>query len=319
MMRKTKRILAVSYSQSGQANRLLESVIEPLRGIPGYEVVHECIEPEVPYPFPWPFLRFLDVFPESVYLDPPPLRRMAVDPTEHFDLIILAYQVWFLSPSLPITAFLKSAAGRRLLAGKPVITLIGCRNMWLMAQEKVKGLLSAVGARLLDNVVLVDAAPPLVTFVTTPRWLLTGNRGRPGGLLPPAGIADQDIAAARRFGVAIAAALHDDREVGEGPLLAGLGACRVDERMIASEHIGHRSFRLWGRLLRAVGPAGSARRKPVLLLYALFLVAMILTVVPITLLLRRLAYPLLRPSLLRLKTYYEQPSGADEHLRETAP
>ncbi len=316
---KQKRILVVSYSQTGQLSRLVDSVVGPLRDARDCEVVHERIAPRVPYPFPWPFLRFLDVFPESVYLDPPPMRPLTLAPDEDFDLIILAYQVWYLSPSLPITGFLTSAAGRRLLAGKPVITVIACRNMWLTAQEKVKQLLAQAGARLLDNVVLVDAGPALATFITTPRWLLTGNPGRPDGLLPRAGVSDRDIAAARRFGVAIAAALREDREQGAGPLLAGLAACTVDDRLIASERIGHRSFRVWGRLLRALGPPGSARRKPGLLLYALFLVVMILSVVPVTLLLRRLTYPLLRPSLLRLKTYYELPSGGgDERLRDAA-
>ena len=316
---KKKQILVVSYSQTGQLSRLVDSVIGPLLAAEGSEVVQERVAPLTPYPFPWPFLQFLDVFPESVHLDPPLMRPLAVDPDRDFDLVILAYQVWFLSPSLPITGFLTSAAGRRLLAGRPVITLIACRNMWLTAQEKVKRLLSEAGARLLDNVVLVDAAPALTTFVTTPRWLLTGNRGQPGGLLPRAGVSDLDIAAACRFGVAIAAALLDDREQDEGPLLAGLRACTVDDRLIASERIGHRSFQLWGRLLRTLGPPGSLLRKPVLVLYALFLVAMIVTVVPVTLLLRRLAYPLMRPSLLRLKAYYELPSGCgDERLRDTA-
>jgi len=316
---KKKRILVVSYSQTGQLSRLVDSVCGPLRAATGCEVVAERIAPQVPYPFPWPFLRFLDVFPESVYLDPPPMRPLSLAPDADFDLVILAYQVWFLSPSLPITGFLTSSAGRRLLAGKPVITLIACRNMWLTAQETVKRLLSQAGARLLDNVVLVDAAPALATFITTPRWLLTGNPGRPSGLLPRAGVSDRDIAAARRFGDAIAAALRDDRELGEGPLLAGLAACRVDDRLILSERIGHRSFRIWGRLMRALGPPGSRRRTPVLVLYALFLVTMIASVVPITLILRRLAAPLLRPSLLRLKAYYELPSGSgDERLPDTA-
>ena len=57
--------------------------------------------------------------------------RFSVRADEQFDLVILAYQVWYLAPSGPITAFLKSEAGRRLLHGRPVVTVIACRNMWL--------------------------------------------------------------------------------------------------------------------------------------------------------------------------------------------
>ena len=43
-----------------------------------------------------------------------------------------------------------------MLKDTPVITLIGCRNMWLMAQEKVKSLLKEADSQLIGNVVKVD-------------------------------------------------------------------------------------------------------------------------------------------------------------------
>ena len=111
---------------------------------------------------------------------------------DEFDLIILAYQVWFSAPSLSVTAFLKSSAAQQLLRGKPVITVIGCRNIWGQAQETVKQLLSEVGARLLDNVVLTDQVSALASFVTTPRWLLTGKKDE-FWKFPAAGISQSDI------------------------------------------------------------------------------------------------------------------------------
>jgi hypothetical protein len=103
-------------------------------------------------------------------MDPPELQPVAFDPDGRFDLVIIAYQVWFLSPSLPVTGFLKSEAAR-VLKGKPVVTLIVCRNMWLTAQEKMKTLIASKGGHLIDNVALVDRGAPWTTFVTTPRWL----------------------------------------------------------------------------------------------------------------------------------------------------
>jgi hypothetical protein len=305
-----KKVLAVYFSQTDQLTRVIQSICAPLEQDGSIEVTYERLQPQHPYPFPWPFLTFLDQFPETVYLDPPPLQALAVDPAEEYDLIIIAYQVWYLSPSQPITAFLQSPEGKRLLNGKPVVTVIACRNMWLMAQEKMKQLLAAAGARLLDNVVLVDPGPSLATFITTPRWLLTGKKGSSKGLLPPAGLNDQQITAARRFGDALGDALHHDRERGTAPLLEGLGAVNVDVRLIPSEKVGQRSFMIWGKLLRALGKSGAPLRQPVLALYALFLATIIITVVPITMLLRSLLRPLTGKRLARQKAYFEQPSGS---------
>ncbi len=48
--------------------------------------------------------------------------------------------------------------------------------MWIMAQEKVKVLLKELEATLIDNVVLIDKGSSLETFITTPRWMLTGKK-----------------------------------------------------------------------------------------------------------------------------------------------
>jgi hypothetical protein len=307
-----KKVLAVYYSQTGQLTRAIKSICAPLESTPGIEVVYECLQPVEAYPFPWSFFQFLDVFPESVYLDPPALQPLSDAANEEYDLILIAYQVWFLSPALPITAFMQSAQGKRLLQGKPVITVIACRNMWLMAQEKMKQLIAAAQGRLLDNIALVDSGSSLLTFITTPRWLLSGNKGRSDGWLPVAGVSEQEIAASARFGRALAQALEQGLERGDAPLLQGLRAVTIDSRLLPSEKIGTRSFMLWGKLLRWVGKSGSPARKPVLFVYVVFLVSLIITVVPVTMLLRTLFRPLMRKSLARQQEYFEQPSGSAE-------
>lgn len=304
-----KRILVLYYSQTGQLARATQSFMAPLAQRPDVEIVWQNLEPEQPYPFPWGFFSFLDVFPESVYLDPPRLRPLSFGPDSRFDLVVLAYQVWFLSPSPPIVGFLKSPASR-VLKDTPVITLIACRNMWLTAQEKVKTLLGAAGARLIDNVVLVDQGPPWATFVTTPRWLLTGKKDGFWGIFPPAGVSEADIAGAARFGRALADSLHLLQSATVPPLLAGLGAVRVNPGYIAGERIAHRSFLLWGRLLRAIGPQGSRLRRAALLVYVTFLVTMILTVVPLGVIVRAMLRPLLRRRMDAEVIQLEQPSGS---------
>ena len=105
-----KKVLVVYYSQTGQLTSVVKSIGEAIES-DAIQVTYQALHPEPEYPFPWPLLKFLDVFPESVYLDPPPLQPLQADAAESFDLVIVAYTVWFLSPSLPITAFLKSSEG----------------------------------------------------------------------------------------------------------------------------------------------------------------------------------------------------------------
>jgi len=308
------RILVLYYSQTGQLTRAVQSMLSPLAGRADVEIVWQSLEPVEPYPFPWGFMRFFDTFPESVHLDSPPIRPVTFGKEAHFDLVVLAYQVWFLSPSLPVIAFLKSEAAG-VLKDTPVITFIACRNMWLSAHEKMKALLQARGARHIDNVVLIDQGPPWATFITTPRWLLTGKKDGFWGIFPPAGVSEAEIAAAARFGRALADALPLLQST-RGPLLSGLGAVKVIPGYITGEKIVHRSLRLWGMLLRAIGKPGELPRRLALVVYIVFLVVMILTVMPVSIVVRALLRPLLRKRLDAEVARLEAPSGSSTERME---
>jgi hypothetical protein len=303
-----KRVLVVHFSQTGQLARIARRLVSPLAGAADVELAEEVLRPRAPYPFPWPFWRFLDTMPESVLLEPPELEPLSPRAEGGFDLIVLAYQVWFLAPAGPMVAFLRGEAGRRLLRGRPVVTVIACRNMWLGAQETMKRLVREAGGELRDNVAFTDRGSALASFITTPRWMLTGRREALWGL-PAAGVPEDEIAGADRFGRALLAALREGRERHGRPMLAGLGAARVDERLILSERAGQRAFAVWSRLIRLGGRAGSAGRLPLLALFCVYLVAMIATLVPASLLLQRLLRPFLASRLASRRTYFESPSG----------
>ena len=303
-----KRVLLVHFSQTGQLARVARRLTSPLAAAGDVELVEEVLRPRRPYPFPWPAWRFLDAMPETVLLEPPALEPLTAGADERFDLVVLAYQVWYLAPSGPMTAFLKSEEGRRLLRGRPVVTVIACRNMWLVAQETVKHLIQEAGGRLRDNVAFVDGGGTLASFVTTPRWVLTGRRDAFWGL-PAAGVAEEEIRNADRFGRALLAGLRADRERSDEPMLTGLGAARVNPRLIFSERAGQRVFSLWSRLIRRGGAPGSAGRRLMLALFCAYLIAVILTLVPLSLLVQRLMIPLLSRRLESQRTYFELPSG----------
>ncbi|MDR1854184.1 MAG: dialkylresorcinol condensing enzyme [Azoarcus sp.] len=309
-----KNVLVVFYSQSGQLAGIVDVMTEPLRAA-GINVHYEVLRPEPAFSFPWRLSGFLDAFPESVWLDPRPIKPLeAPEVKGGYDLVILAWTVWFLSPSQPVAAFLLGDDGRRVLADKPVVSVVACRNMWLSAFDTVKDLVQRAGGRLVDHVALTDDGSALATFVTTPRWMLTGRRDRFLGL-PPAGVDAVQVAGVARFGVALAHALGRDEEKTGRPMLQGLRAVKVPRHLLLSERAGRRAFQVWSGLLRFFGRAGQWRRFPMLLLFLLYLVVMIMTVVPLSLALQKLAAPLLERRLAALARHYELPSGTgDERM-----
>jgi len=302
-----KKILIVSYSQTGQLNEVFTSLSSPFK-CDEIEINHKIIKPKKPYPFPWNFFEFMDCFPESVYLDPCEIEE--IEDSNDYDLVIIFYQVWFLSPSLPITAFLKSKFAKEKLKNKPVITVIACRNMWVMAQEKMKSLLKNIDAKLIDNIVLIDQGNSFATFVTTPRWMLTGKRDSLWGVFPEAGISKQDIKEASRFGKAISHALANDEEKKQESICHGLNAVTIDEKLIKSEQIATKSFMIWGKLIRKVGKQGDPKRKPIVMLYVVFLLLIILTIVPINMLVQTIIRKVNKEKILKQKEIFEAPSGS---------
>ncbi|CAQ84494.1 MULTISPECIES: stilbene biosynthesis aromatase StlC [Photorhabdus] len=304
-----KRVLVVSYSQSGQLNEVIKNLIAPLHESDEIYIREVIVKPIPEFPFPWSFSEFVDAFPETVQLHSPEIAPLHLEDEEPFDLVILGYQVWFSSPSPPIVAFLKSKEGKRLLNGKPVVTVVACRNLWLMAQETVKKLLHENGAYLRDNVAFIDKVNFFITLFTTPMWLMTGKK-QPISSLPPAGVSKEDIQGAKRFGDALLIALKEDKEKVDAPMLKGLGAVSVDQSLIFGEHAIHRGFGFWSGFIYRVGKRGKWVRRSLLTLFVIYLVLMVLVVLPISMVIRRLLTVLLKKRLNELQKYYEQPSGS---------
>jgi hypothetical protein len=279
-----KKVLALYYSQTGQLERIMRSVMKPFAGREDVSVTFQEMRPAKPFPFPWPIIEFFDAFPECVLLLPPRIELAGFDPTVEYDLIVLGYQTWYLSPSLPATGFLKSEYAR-VLNGKPVVTVIGCRNMWYRGQKAIRQLIENVGGRLAGNIVLEDQGGRAETFITVTVWLLTGRREVWKGVLSPAGVAEKDIAGSSHYGEQLLAGLLDGRLQRGEPVLDGRVSAAVDRRYILPEEVGWRGFRLGARLVRLAGEPGSPLRIPFLALFATLLGLGIVTVVPISLIL----------------------------------
>jgi hypothetical protein len=307
-MEQKKRILVLHYSQTGQLDRVLESVVAPLQQDPSIVVDFLELHPANPYPYPWPVIRFINAFPESVHETGCELALDTSGLKDSYDLVILGYQVWYLAPSIPVSAFLQSDLAEKLLKDTPVVTVIACRNMWLQAHEKVRRHMDRLGARLVGNMALVDEGGSAASFLSTPLWLLTGKRGPYRFGIPRAGVSDSDIAGARRFGDALSRRLHSDQPLDE-TVWQGMGAVEIRDKLIPSEKIASRSFYLWGKLFLACGGPNAPLRKPLAVVYLVFLITMILTLVPISALLKKLFAPLLRRRIAQQREHFAWPSG----------
>jgi flavodoxin len=301
-----KKVLVLYYSQSGQLKRVVDSFI---KNLPDKDVSVDLkkIEPKNFYPYPWPFYKFAIEFPESVLMEGCEIEDMQ-NLSDDYDLIILAYTIWFLAPSPPIVAFMKSHKAKIIFKDKPVVTLIACRDMWVMAQEKMKSLLDDVGAKLIDNVALTDQGKGIYSFVTTPRWLLTGKKDA-FWFFPPAGILERDIQGCQRFGTRLNEALKLNKEKDFKPLLTNLGAVDVNGKLIASEVIATRSSKIWAKFVKLFGPKDSNGRKVGITIYSVFLVLLVFTIVPLNIMVRKILNIFQKEKLRALEKKYEQPSG----------
>ena len=304
-----KTVLVVHYSQSGQLTEIVDSITAPLREAGDIEITSVELQPLPPYPFPWPLGAFLDAFPESALMIPPDLAPLSVDAAVRFDLVILAYTVWYLAPSPPISAFLQAPVAD-VLKDTPVVTIVNARDKWLTAQELVKAQLARIGARHIDHVALVHTGNAIQNLVTTLRWMWTGKKDGFWGLFPPAGVVPHEIRNARRFGEAIRGALEENRETNGGPMLKGLGAVTIDPSFIVQERVARANFYVWARIVRRFGKPGDSRRILALGLFAVYLVCLIVLSLPFTLIYLVFVAPLRKASIDRAVSYYEQPSGA---------
>jgi hypothetical protein len=277
-----KRALVIFYSQTGQLKEIVDSVTASLGE--DFELVIEELKPVPPYPFPWRGMPFFQAFPESVQEIPCVLEPFKFNPDQDFDLVILAYQVWYLSPSIPFTAFLQSPEARKVLKGKPVITILGVRNMWVMAQERVKERIRGLGGTLVGNIVLVDPNPNLVSVVTIGRWLMKGEqkgKGLISGIFPPAGVPEQNIREAAKFGEVIRGAFrigHLDKLQGQ---LLEKGAVKVKPVLVSIEKRGRMMFGFWSKFVLKRGGYGDPAREGRLKLFKYYLFAVIYLVSPI--------------------------------------
>ena len=109
-----KKVLVIYYTQTGQLNKAVRATLAPLESAKDVTIVYEQIKPKTAYPYPWSYMQFFDIFPETVHAIPTELEPFSFNSEDHFDLVVIAYQPWFLSICVPINSFLQTAEAKKL-------------------------------------------------------------------------------------------------------------------------------------------------------------------------------------------------------------
>jgi len=300
-----QKVLVVYYSQTGQLREIVNSIMSPLKASGEITLSYEEIKPKIPFPYPWTSDEFFQAMPESVRGIPCELQPLSLNGQEHFDLVIVAWQPWYLSPSIPIHAFFQHETAKKLLSGKPVITIIGSRNMWIMAHERIREYLRSMQARLVGNIVLYDKAPNLLSVVSIIHWLFTGEKGRYLQIIPPAGVSDEDIKNSSKFGDIILDSINRNDLEHLRPSLVKAGAVDILPSLVMLEKRGKIFFRIWAAFILKKGTYGDPARIVRIRLFKYYLLTVIYLVSPFASLLYYILKPFRKKAIKKQISLYQ--------------
>ena len=331
------RVLVLYYSQTGQLRDIIDHTLRDVAD--SVEITYGVIEPVTPWPFPWKASSFFDAMPESVVQEPAPVKPLPRSVVEgDYDLVILGWQPWFLHPSQPTTAFMQSPDAE-MLRGKPVVTIVGSRNMWLNAGEKIKADLHRNRANHVGNIVLMDTNTNLISLITIIRWSFSGKK-EATRWLPQAGVQERDIKATPRFGLPILeaakalakshAAIRHEVPAGDNgfsttvqidtpvathqvlPEVAGLhqrllslGSIELNTGLVLLEQRGIKNFRFWAKYIREKGGPGDPARLGRVTQFKRLLLVAIFVLSPISSLTAFIQRNLQKKRLLRDVDYFK--------------
>jgi len=306
LLQPMKKVLVIYYTQTGQLHKAVKSTLAPLEKDDTVSISYLHIKPATPYPFPWSYMEFFDIFPETVQGTPIALEPFSIDSKEEYDLIILAYQPWFLSICVPINSFLLTKEAEELLKNKNVITIIACRNMWLGSQEKIKIHLKRLKANLVGNITFVDKAGNLTSIITVLAFVLKGVKENFMGIFPKYGVSDKDLDEAYKFGDVISKNLKLGNYNSQQTELNKLGAINIKSNLLMMEGRGRALFPLYAKYITKKGGRGSKERRTRVRIFGIALPTAILLMSPFIAILSRLVPLILRKKFNKEIEYYSQ-------------
>lgn len=297
-----KNVLVIFYSQSGQLKSIAQNIAKPFLDSEEIKVTFHEIQLEKPFPFPWNKASFFDAFPESFLQIPTDLKPVSEEILNtKFDLVLFHYQVWYLSPSIPINSFLKSAEGKKILNNTPVVTINGSRNMWFMAQEKIKVLLKKANAPLVGNIALVDRVGNLISVLTIVEWMFSGVKKKYLGFFPLPGVSEKDIQESTKFGDIILLQLSQNKLNDLQSKLVAADAVRISPYLVTVDKTANKIFNKWSNFIYK----NPKKRKQLLKIFYVYLFLAIWLISPIVYILHLISYPFKLKNIKKETQYYQ--------------
>lgn len=314
VVEKGKKIAVFYYTQTGQALEIARHVCKPLDNGKNMVIYKEII-PELPFSFPWSYMDFFETFPESrMGLPPSDIKDIDLSDVENADLVIVTGQSWYLSPSLPIQAFFQNEKIKAYLKNKNIVNISGCRNMWVMAQRKIRKYIFESEGHYVGNIVLQDKAPNLVSVLTIVRWLFY-NKKEATKLLPAAGVSNTDLNNSSRFGEIIREVLENGNWSDLQEELMNADAVEYIPTVAFVENTGHRIFGVWAKFIRKKGGYQNKERRLRIKLFSYYLFFVLYIASPIGLLVFYLTYPFRIKSIKRKKKQMCYELGWDKNMK----
>lgn len=301
-----KNVLVVYYSQSGQLLEIAKNVTKDLENSEKVNLSFYEIKLKEDFPFPWTKDEFYDAFPETFLQIPSELKDLD-NPVlkQKYDLVILAYQVWYLSPAIPINSFLKNDIAKNLLKETPVVTLIGARNMWIQAQEKVKQLLVTNNANLVGHIALVDRHINHISVITIVHWMFNGDKNkRFMGIFPKPGVSQKDIDESVKFSPSILNHLFQSNYDDLQKSLLDIGAVKIKSFLVLVDRRANVIFSKWANYIHGKGRAKGVERRSLVMMFSRYLMFAIWFIAPIVFVLFLLTYVPLLGKINRDKKYF---------------
>ncbi|GIQ58963.1 dialkylrecorsinol condensing protein DarA [Flavobacterium collinsii] len=297
-----KNVLVIYYTQSGQLGTIAQNIAKPFLNSEEINVTFHEIQLQQPFPFPWNKAAFFDAFPESFLQIPTELKPLPEEILNtKYDLVLFHYQVWYLSPSIPINSFLKSADAKKILNNTPVITISGSRNMWIMAQEKIKVLLKESNAQLVGNVALVDRVGNLISVITIVEWMFSGVKKKYLGIFPLPGVSEKDIQESDKFGEVILSEFNQNQLQHLQPKLVAIDAVKISPYLVTVDKTANKIFNKWSNLIYK----NQKNRKMLLKVFNVYLFLAIWLISPIVYILHLITYPFKLKTIKRETQYYQ--------------
>lgn len=271
-----KKILVIYYTQSGQLEDILNNFTTALIEA-GNSVEKVRVHVVNDYPFPWNGKAFFNVMPDCVLGVPTELQPFQLKESK-YDLVILGYQAWFLSPGIPTNSILQHPSVKAVLKDTPVVTITGARNMWISAMQRIKKILKDSEAKLVGSIALFDKHHNFISFITIFYWMFKGKKGRWLGIFPKPGVADADIANAARFGATLQKYIQKGSFEGLQDEFIQQKAIEVKYNLMFIESKASKIFAIWANII-----VKKKKRGPWLVAFKYYLLIALFIAAPIIL------------------------------------